>query len=90
MIDTILLKGCTDQMSMIPDAILGVERALSANEISPYKIYAGPGGTWKRSWYYSQLPELSAYRFYLRSVIGDKEGLYYLTITKPLVNDING
>ena len=74
----------------ITSSILGVERRLTANEITPYQIYAGPGGTWQREWYYSQLPELSEYRFYLRSVIGDRDGFYYLTITRPLVNDING
>lgn len=66
----------------IPDSELGILRALSAEQISVYKIDAGPGGTWNRLWYASSLPELCDYQFHLRNVTQDELGLYYLTITK--------
>jgi hypothetical protein len=66
----------------IPDELLGIEQKLVASQIASYHIYAGPGGTWVREWYSSELPELSEYRFYLRSVVMDNEGYYYLTIEK--------
>ena len=66
----------------IPENILGIERELTANEISIYNIYAGPGGSWDREWYSSDIQYLRNYRFYLRSKIQDNNGFYYLTITK--------
>jgi hypothetical protein len=66
----------------IPDELLGFEQKLVASQIGPYHIYAGPGGTWIREWYSSELPEFREYLFYLRSVIMDKDGYYYLTIRK--------
>ncbi len=66
----------------IPDSLLGVERRLTAEQISYYKINAGPGGTWVREWYESVRPELAGYRFYLRGVMRDVNGYYYLTIRK--------
>ena len=66
----------------IPDSILGVERTLTASEISIYDIDAGPLGTRRAEFYPSARPELRAYHFYLRSVIMDSNNLYYLTIRK--------
>jgi hypothetical protein len=66
--------------SPIPDSLIGVEQKLTANQISRYEIHAGPGGTWVCEWYASARPELSDYRFYLRSVVMDEKGYYYLTI----------
>ncbi len=68
--------------SPIPDTLLGVEQRLTAEQISYYKINAGPGGTWVREWYESTRLEFAAYRFYLRSVVRDENGYYYLTITR--------
>lgn len=62
--------------------LLGIERRLTAQEIMVYKINAGPGGTWVREWYESDIAELREYRFHLRSVVMDNEGYYYLTICK--------
>lgn len=67
---------------MIPDAILNIERTLTASEISVYNIYAGPGGIFIEEWYSSKMTNLKSYRFYLRSTTMDKDGLYYLTIRK--------
>jgi len=61
---------------------LGILRALTAEQISTYRINAGPGGIWNRLWYESSLPELTDYQFHLRNVVQDELGLYYLTITK--------
>ena len=66
----------------IPDSELGILRALTAEQISLYRIDAGPGGSWNRLWYESSLPELRDYQFHLRNVTQDELGLYYLTITK--------
>ena len=66
----------------IPDSILGIERTLTASEISIYDIDAGPLGTRRAEFYPSARPELRAYQFYLRSVIMDSNNLYYLTIRK--------
>jgi hypothetical protein len=66
--------------STIPESLIGMEQKLTADQISMYKIIAGPGGTWVREWYVSARPELSDYRFYLRSVVMDEKGYYYLTI----------
>lgn len=66
----------------IPDSELGLLRALTADQISLYKINAGPGGSWNRLWYESDLPELRNYQFHLRNVVQDELGLYYLTITR--------
>jgi len=66
----------------IPDSILGIERTLTASEISIYDIDAGPLGTRRAEFYPSARPELRAYHFYLRSVIMDSNNLYYLTIRK--------
>jgi hypothetical protein len=66
--------------SPIPETLLGIEQRLTAIQISYYKINAGPGGTWVREWYASAEPEFSNYRFYLRSVVADSNGYYYLTI----------
>ena len=72
----------TSTSSSIPDKVLGKEQRLTAVQISHYCIYAGPGGTWKREWYKSDLAEYADYRFHLRSVIADENGYYYLTICK--------
>jgi hypothetical protein len=70
----------------IADSELGILRALTAEQISLYKIDAGPGGSWNRLWYESSLPELRNYQFHLRNVVQDELGLYYLTITRhPLM-----
>ena len=66
----------------ILDSELGILRALTADQISIYKIDAGPGGSWNRLWYKSSLPELNNYQFHLRNVVQDELGLYYLTITR--------
>jgi len=71
-------------MPQIPDAILDQERALTAAEISIYNIDAGPGGFTVSPYYRSALLELIQYRFYVRSVIADQRGLYYLTIRKDV------
>ncbi len=68
--------------SPIPDSLLGVEQRLTAEQISYYKINAGPGGTWVREWYVSVRPEFTGYRFYLRTVVSDEKGYYYVTIRK--------
>jgi hypothetical protein len=70
----------------IADSELGILRALTAEQISIYKIDAGPGGSWNRLWYESSLPELRNYQFHLRNVVQDELGLYYLSITRhPLM-----
>lgn len=66
----------------INNSDLGRLQVLTAEQISPYQINAGPGGTWKRDWYESNRPELAGYQFHLKSVIADEKGYYYLTITK--------
>lgn len=63
----------------IPEAILGIERSLTGNEISIYKIDAGVGGSMQAEYYRSARPELVGYRFYLKSTI-NQNGVYYLTI----------
>lgn len=70
----------SNSTALIPPALLGEEQKLTAVQISHYRIYAGPGGTWVREWYKSDLPEYSEYRFHLRSVTADENGYYYLTI----------
>lgn len=71
-----------NKMPQIPDALLDQERALTAAEISIYNIDAGPGGTHIATFYRSDHAELAQYRFYVRSVVADRQGLYYLTIRK--------
>ncbi len=66
----------------IPDAILGVSRRLTANEIALYMIDCGPNGSLhgKQDYFYSGHPGLTAYVFCLPSCVMDNEGLYTVTI----------
>ena len=64
----------------IPESLIGVEQKLTADQISKYQIIAGPNGSWVREWYPSARNEFAEYRFYLRSVVMDSNGYYYLTI----------
>ena len=66
----------------IPNALLGVSRRLTANEIGMYKIDCGPGGSLHgtKPYYESGNPELHAYVFDLPSCVMDADGLYTLTI----------
>jgi hypothetical protein len=67
---------------LIPDSILNKERALTADEISIYRIDAGPGGISTAEWHPSFLLELYQYQFRVRFPIMDEHRLYYLTIRK--------
>ena len=66
----------------IPDAILNKERALTADEISIYKINAGFGGSSTAEWHTSFLLDFYQYQFHVRSPVMDEHRLYYLTIRK--------
>ena len=68
----------------IPDKILGIERRLTAEEISIYKIYAGKNGELggKQKYFESALPELKEYFFEMDSVVMDNLSLYTVTIHK--------
>jgi hypothetical protein len=83
-------KQDKNKMPQIPDAILDMERVLTAAEISIYNINAGPGGSLVARFYRSAHPDLHQYRFYIRSVISDTRGLYYLTIRKDGVSPPGG
>ena len=73
---------------IIPDALIGLTRRLTANEISIYMIDCGPGGLLQgqQEYYSSGNPGLAAYVFRLPSCVMDGDGLYTVTIYKA--NDI--
>jgi hypothetical protein len=68
----------------IPDNILEIERRLTAEEISIYKIYAGKNGelAGKQKFFESAIPQLKDYFFEMDSVVADNMGLYTVTIYK--------
>lgn len=68
----------------IPDSVLGVERRLTAEEISMYKIWAGKNGelAGKQKYFNSGIPELKEYFFEMDKVVADELGLYTVIIHK--------
>jgi len=76
------VKRPVSNTMQIPDAILNKERALTADEISIYKIDAGPGGSSTAEWHTSFLLDFYQYQFRVRSPVMDSHKLYYLTIRK--------